>query len=126
MSAVGRMFASLPKANEVIIAAGETTVTIHGDGKGGRNQELALGALKEIKENTLVLSCASDGIDNTNVAGAFVDHDVKKKTLKLKLNPEKYLKQNNSYEFFQKLKTYIKTGITGANVSDLILAIRRR
>lgn len=123
---IGQRLAKLPKSGEVIIAAGETTVTVKGKGKGGRNQELALGALENLKEDTLVLSCASDGIDNTSVAGALVDQNVKEKASELKLNPQTYLKRNNSFEFFQKTNSHLKTGITGSNVSDLMIAIRKK
>lgn len=122
----GRMFAELVKPGEVLIAGGETTVQIRGSGSGGRNQEFALGALSSIGERTLVLSCASDGIDHSSVAGAFVDGLVKQKSKILRLKPEAYLAKNNSFEFFQKTKTFLETGVTGMNVSDVMLAIREK
>ncbi|MCX6715040.1 MAG: DUF4147 domain-containing protein [Candidatus Uhrbacteria bacterium] len=121
----GKMFAELVKPGEVLIAAGETTVQVHGTGMGGRNQEFALGALSSVLEGTLVLSCASDGIDHSSVAGAFVDDLVKQKTKTLRLKPETYLAKNNSFEFFQKTKSFLETGVTGMNVSDIMLAIKR-
>lgn len=122
----GKMFAELVKRGEVLIAGGETTVHVSGKGKGGRNQEFALGALSHLPEHSLVLSCASDGIDHSPVAGAFVDDEGKQHAKKLKLNPETFLEKNNSYAFFQKTKTFLQTGETGMNVSDLMLAIRKK
>jgi len=122
----GKMFAELVKPGEVLIAGGETTVQIKGKGTGGRNQEFALGALSAINDHALVLSCASDGIDHSPVAGAFVDVNVRIKIKPLRLTPEEYLSKNNTYEFFQKTKTFLDTGVTGMNVSDLMLAIRAR
>ncbi len=122
----GKMFAERVKSGEVLIAGGETTVQIRGKGIGGRNQEFALGALFSISEDSLVLSCATDGIDHSSVAGAFVDAGVREKSNVLRLNSEGYLAKNNSFEFFQKTKTYLDTGVTGMNVSDVMLAIRSR
>ncbi len=123
---VGRLLAGLPRPGEMVIAAGETTVTLKGKGKGGRNQELVLGALPHIEDDSLVISCASDGIDNTPVAGAIADVTVAAKAKRLKLDPEKYLADNDAYTFFKKVGSQIKTGITGANVSDLMLAARSK
>jgi len=121
----GKMLAQLVKPGEVLIAGGETTVQVKGKGLGGRNQEFALGALDSVNEDLLVLSCGSDGIDHSPVAGAFVDEGVKKKAKELKLKPEPFLEKNDSFAFFQKTKTFLDTGVTGMNVSDLMLAIRQ-
>lgn len=120
----GKMFAEQVKPGQVLIAGGETTVHVKGKGIGGRNQEFALGALESIVEDALVLSCASDGIDHSPVAGALVDELVKQKAKTFRLKPEVYLAKNNSFEFFQKTKSYLETGMTGMNVSDVMLAIR--
>jgi glycerate-2-kinase len=122
----GKMFVELVKPGEVLIAGGETTVQIRGSGIGGRNQEFALGALSSLHEDSLVLSCASDGIDHSSVAGAFVDDLVKQKAKTLGLKPESYLAKNDSFAFFQKTRSYLETGVTGMNVSDLMLTIRAR
>lgn len=122
----GKVFAGLVKPGQVLIAGGETTVSVNGNGKGGRNQEFALGALEHLPDDCIVLSCASDGMDHSDVAGGLVDGVVKRIVKKMKLNPNKYLKENNSYGFFQKTKTALKTGVTGMNVSDLMLVIRRK
>lgn len=123
---VGELLASLPDPGDVIIGAGETTVTVRGNGSGGRNQEVALGALTAMPEDVLVLSCASDGIDNTPVAGAIADAKVRATARKLRMNPEAYLRANDAYHFFKRVRGHVETGITGANVSDLMLAIRTK
>lgn len=122
----GKMLAELVKPGEVLIAGGETTVQIRGNGKGGRNQEFVLGALGAIEDGALVMSCASDGIDHSPVAGAFADLEVKGKTKLLKLKPEAFLAKNDSFAFFQKTKTFLDTGVTGMNISDLMMAIRTK
>lgn len=121
---IGRLLAGLPNTGEMVFAGGETTVTVKGKGKGGRNQEVALGALSHIDDDTLVLSCASDGIDNTPAAGAIADRETKRHVKQKKLNLDRALAQNASYRFFQASGDHIKTGITGANVSDLMIAAR--
>ncbi len=109
----------------VRLYGGETTVTITGKGKGGRNEELVLRALQDIGDDTLVLSIDSDGHDNQGgYAGALCDIMTKKKTGKLGLSPENFLGENNSAGFFEKVEDYIETGDTGSNVSDLIVAIK--
>ena len=125
-SETGKMFAGLPKKGQVVIAAGETVVSVTGNGKGGRNQEFAMGALANLSDDEIVASCASDGIDHSPVAGGLVDEIVKKQIQKMKLNPKKYLDENNSYAFFQKTKTALKTGITGMNISDIMIAVRKK
>ncbi len=114
------------KPGEVLIAGGETTVQVRGTGTGGRNQEFALGALAQVPVDTLVLSCASDGIDHSPVAGAFADERVRERARALRLNPERFLEKNDAYPFFQKTNAFMQTGQTGMNVSDLMLAIRAR
>ena len=111
----------------VLLYGGETTVTVKNrDGKGGRNQELALSALRWIKkgDNVLVLSLASDGKDNSEYAGALVDRVTHNKTEAMHLNISDYLEKNDSQNFFEKIGDVIITGDTGSNVSDLIIAIK--
>jgi len=123
---VGKQLTDLPKPGEMVFAAGETTVTVRGKGKGGRNQELALGALPFISDDELVLSCASDGVDNSPVAGAIADAETKRKAARLKLRPQAYLDRNDSLAFFGRAGGQIKIGGTGANVSDLMIAARAK
>lgn len=122
----GRLLSELPRPGEVIIAAGETTVQVSGSGQGGRNQELALAALGHLTDNVLVGSLASDGIDRTPAAGALADHQALSQARKMKLNIDQYLTRNDSFNFWKKAGGQIMTGGTGANVSDLMLAIRPR
>jgi hydroxypyruvate reductase len=106
------------KKNSCLIFGGETTVTVTGKGKGGRNQELVLRILKNIqktKQDVVISSIGTDGIDgNTKDAGAIAE----KFTLFPKeINP--YLKNNNSNSFFKKYGGLIKTGYTHTNLMDI-------
>lgn len=105
-----------------IIVGGETTVTLRGDGHGGRNQEIALGAVKEISglEDISLMTLATDGGDGiTDAAGAVVTGESLDDALSLGLDPEAYLVKNDSYNFFNPLEDLIKTGPTLTNVNDL-------
>ena len=108
-----------------IIIGGETTVTVNGHGKGGRNQELALAAsMKILGLSCLIGTLGTDGIDGpTEAAGALVDGDTKSHAEEKGLNPAKYLDENDSYSFFQVLSDTIITGPTGTNVNDLALIL---
>jgi glycerate-2-kinase len=110
-----------------LLLGGETTVTIRGSGKGGRNQEFVLASLIQLSkemENIFLLSCGTDGTDGpTDAAGAFVDKAVIEKVKELELNPAEFLKDNNSYEFFDKTGGLIKTGPTGTNVMDVVIIL---
>ncbi|OHA01634.1 MAG: hypothetical protein A3C12_00855 [Candidatus Sungbacteria bacterium RIFCSPHIGHO2_02_FULL_49_20] len=107
-----------------LLYGGETTVTVRGHGKGGRNMELALSALRFLKEREAVLALASDGRDNSDIAGAICDIMTRENAVRQNLNIEKYLADNNEYPFFQAVGDYLLTGDTGSNVSDLIIAIK--
>jgi glycerate-2-kinase len=102
---------------------GETTVSVSGTGSGGRNQEVVLGALSSIKEGMLLLAAASDGWDNSDVAGAVADKELLSLAKEKGLDPETFLKENNSYEFFNLTGGQIKTGRTGANVADFYFVL---
>jgi len=122
---------SLPFAPPgALIAGGETTVTVLGNGKGGRNQELALAAAVKISgsEGIVVGSFATDGIEGrTNAAGAVADGSTITRGLRLRMDPEEYLRNNDSYQYFSKLKDLVMTGPTGTNVNDIaVLAADRR
>ncbi len=112
------------KARTVHLYGGETTVTIIGPGKGGRNEELSLSAIPIIEDDELLVSLASDGRDNTDFAGGIADKYTRGRAEDAKLSPEDYLYTNDSYSFFHTLQQGIKTGYTGANVADLIIAIK--
>jgi glycerate-2-kinase len=102
---------------------GETTVTIAGKGLGGRNQEVVLGAFPYLREGMLIVGAASDGWDNSDVAGAMSDKEFFDKAEEMKLYPEDFLKENNSYEFFKRAGGHIQTGRTGANVADFYFVL---
>ena len=109
-----------------LLFGGETTVTVRGDGMGGRNQELALAMVGELAglEGVLVLSAGTDGTDGpTDATGAFVDGGSLDRALKLGLEPEDYLRRNDSYSFFGRLGDLFVTGPTGTNVMDLQIAL---
>ncbi|MCC7119198.1 MAG: glycerate kinase [Anaerolineales bacterium] len=106
-----------------LLAGGETTVTLTGNGTGGRNQEVALGAVNELSgmENVLLISIATDGEDGpTDAAGAVATNATLQRAKALQLNVEDYLAQHNAYSFFNQLEDLIKTGVSGTNVNDLI------
>jgi glycerate 2-kinase len=107
-----------------VIAGGETTVTITGNGKGGRNQELALSTVELLDslQKSVLVSLATDGEDGpTDSAGAVVTGESYQRASMAGLDPQEYLDNNNSYEFFDRLGDNIKTGPTGTNVNDLTL-----
>jgi glycerate-2-kinase len=117
-------------APAALVAGGETTVTVRGKGRGGRNQELALAAAVKISgsEGIVVGSFATDGIEGrTDAAGAVVDGSTITRGLKLGMDPDEYLRNNDSYRYFSKLNDLVITGPTGTNVNDItILAADRR
>ena len=109
-----------------VLAGGETTVTIRGDGLGGRNQEFALAAALMIKEldNLVVLSGGTDGTDGpTDAAGAIADGATVARALEKGLDPKDYLKRNDSYNLFQKLEDLLITGPTRTNVMDMYMLL---
>ena len=107
-----------------LLYGGETTVTITGTGRGGRNLELALSALRLTREEELVLTVASDGRDNGDFAGAVADPAGRARAAALGLDPHNHLARNDSYTFFERTGDALLTGATGSNVADLVLAVR--
>lgn len=106
-----------------LIAGGETTVTLRGAGKGGRNQELALAAVPELSglQNALLIALATDGDDGpTDAAGAVVTGESAQRAAALGLEAADYLSRNDAYPFFEALGDLLKTGPTGTNVNDLV------
>jgi hydroxypyruvate reductase len=109
-----------------LIAGGETTVTIKGNGKGGRNQELALSAVNELAglENVMLITLATDGDDGpTDAAGAVVTGESAQRAKALGLRAADYLSRNDAYPFFDALGDLLKTGPSGTNVNDLIFLL---
>ncbi len=109
-----------------LVLGGETTVTLRGEGKGGRNQEMALAAALSLAnwEDILIAFLATDGTDGpTDAAGAFADGSTVARATRLGLDAEAHLARNDSYNFFQKLDDLILTGPTNTNVNDLVLIL---
>lgn len=109
-----------------LLFGGETTVTVRGNGKGGRNQEMCLAALREIRDrnDVLLLSAGSDGIDgNSDAAGAVVDCGSHERACNLGLIIEDYLSRNDSNAFLRRTGDLIVTGPTGTNVMDITLLL---
>ncbi len=109
-----------------IISGGETTVTVTGKGVGGRNMELALSFAIEIEgvEGITFLSAGTDGTDGpTDAAGAIVDGQTVIRAKALGMNPEVYLKNNDSYHFFKEINELFVTGPTGTNVMDVQIMV---
>ena len=107
-----------------ILAAGETTVQVVGAGWGGRNQECALGMVRRLNtfgRRAVAASVGTDGVDGpTDCAGAIVDTTTLSRAMTAGLDvPERYLDNNDSYRFFDRLGDLIRTGPTNTNVGDL-------
>ncbi|MEM3944076.1 MAG: glycerate kinase [Thermofilaceae archaeon] len=114
------------KPPAAVICGGETTVTVRGSGKGGRNQEFALSAALRIagEEGVAVAAVGSDGIDGpTDVAGAVVDGRTIKRARELGLDPIHYLENNDSYTFFKLVGGHVVTGPTRTNVNDFYIGV---
>jgi glycerate-2-kinase len=109
-----------------IVAGGETTVTVVGKGKGGRNQEIALAGALKIGglDGCVIASLSTDGVDGpTDAAGAIVDGKTLGRAEEAGLDAEAFLAENDSYNFFLKLGDLIFTGPTGTNVNDISITI---
>lgn len=109
-----------------LLCGGETTVTLQGDGKGGRNQEFALAAAMIIDgmENVVVLSGGTDGTDGpTDAAGAIADGRTLERAKAKNFDPRDFLKRNDAYNFFKPLDDLIMTGPTRTNVSDVYMIL---
>jgi len=107
-----------------LILGGEATVTLKGDGLGGRNQEMALASALAIEgmEDALILCAATDGSDGpTDAAGAIAEGDTLARARELGLDARAYLAKNDSYHFFRALSDLIITGPTNTNVNDLAM-----
>jgi glycerate-2-kinase len=110
-----------------LIIGGETTVTVIGDGIGGRNLEFALSSAIHVRHqnhNILIASLGTDGNDGpTPVAGAMITQYTFDKAMSLQLNPRDFLMRNDSYSFFEQVGGLLNTGPTGTNVMDIMIAL---
>lgn len=105
-----------------IILGGETTVTLQGNGQGGRNQEIALASIYDLAgiNDIALITLATDGGDgSTDAAGAVVTGETFQRAQEAGLDPQIYLKNNDSYNFFKSLNDLVITGPTLTNVNDL-------
>lgn len=106
-----------------ILSGGETTVTVRGNGLGGRNQEFVLAAAIELGDgfgSVTIFSAGTDGLDGpTDAAGAIADAHTLARAAKLHLDARAFLDRNDSYRFFESVDGLIKTGPTGTNVMDV-------
>jgi glycerate 2-kinase len=113
-----------------VIASGETTVKVVGQGRGGRNQEMALAVATQLAERTAGIgdtafaSIGTDGIDGpTDAAGAHADTTTMARAREQALEPDKFLADNNAYAFFQRLGDLVMTGPTTTNVGDVQIVL---
>ncbi|MBL7031590.1 MAG: glycerate kinase [Nitrospira sp.] len=116
----------LHKGPICLICGGETTVTVKGKGKGGRNTEFALVFAMEVEgvQGITMLSAGTDGTDGpTDAAGAVVNGDTMERARDIGLDPIKYLEENDSYNFFKEIRDLIITGPTGTNVMDIQIVV---
>lgn len=106
-----------------LVWGGETTVTVRGQGKGGRNQEMALAAALAMEglPNVLLVALGTDGTDGpTDAAGAVATGETVQRARAVGLDPAAHLENNDAYPFFDALGDLIRTGPTGTNVNDLL------
>ncbi len=108
-----------------LVWGGETTVTVRGSGRGGRNQELALAAGLALDGWPVgVLALATDGVDGpTDAAGAWADGRTVARARDLGLDARQHLTANDAYPFFAALDDLLLTGPTGTNVNDLLVVL---
>ena len=124
-----RLLSMLPECGSAaLISGGETTVTLRGTGKGGRNQEMALSAalILENDPDTVFLSVGSDGTDGpTDAAGGVADGYTCRRMRERGVDPAAALADNDAYHALDAAGDLIRTGPTGTNVNDLTLLLRR-
>ena len=111
---------------QAFLAGGETVVYLTGNGKGGRNQELALAAAEDIAglDNVLILSAGSDGTDGpTDAAGGIADGDTAKELAAQGILIHRVLEKNDAYHALEKTDGLIITGPTGTNVNDVAILL---
>ncbi len=123
---LGKELLDKTKPGHILLAAGESTVKVEGDGgKGGRNMQLVLSSLEQLEEGTIIVSFDSDGWDNTEFAGAIGDTETVKKANELGLSIQEYRKNADSYTFFEKVGDGIETGRLPSNVADLMIVFKK-
>jgi hydroxypyruvate reductase len=109
-----------------VVLGGETTVTLRGQGRGGRNQELALAAVRDMAglADVALITLATDGGDGpTDAAGAVVTGETLARATEQQLDPDAYLANNDAYAFFAALGDLLQPGPTNTNVNDLAFVL---
>jgi glycerate-2-kinase len=122
-SNVGKKLLASAEYKTAVLAAGETTVSIKGNGIGGRNQHLVLSALKRLKKDQVIISADSDGVDHGHFAGAIGDKETVAKAVKKHLPINQFLNNCDSFNFFRLVGDGIETGPLESNVSDFMLVL---
>jgi glycerate 2-kinase len=132
---LGREFvsvlASVPESIDVILGGGEATVTVRGDGRGGRNTEFSLAAALELERQGLlgwvIASLGTDGQDAmTGLAGAIADAQTPQRARDAGVDPVRALARNDSLSVFDVSGGSVETGPTGTNVNDVYVAVRAK
>jgi glycerate 2-kinase len=121
---IGALLLNNAQPGKILLAAGETTVKVSGNGKGGRNQESVLAAVPLLDEKTVIASFDSDGQDFFVLAGAIADSSTMQKAKERNLDWKKYLDDNDGYDFWETVGDGILTGKLESNVSDLMIVMK--
>lgn len=121
---IGPDLAKSIKPGVALLACGETQVVVKHPGKGGRNQDVVLSAVSYLPKNSVIISAASDGKDNVEVAGAIADSDISVKELnENRLNAKEAVEKNCGYDTLHKLNDHMQINRITANVSDFMLGL---
>jgi hydroxypyruvate reductase len=126
---VGERFAEVLRRSSspmCLLMGGETTVTVRGSGRGGRNQEMALAAAMALEglRNVVIMTLATDGVDGpTDAAGAIVTGETIPFARSLGLDPESALANNDAYPLLYAVNSLIRTGPSGTNLNDLAVGL---
>ncbi len=121
---IGPELASKAKPGIALLGCGETQVVVKHPGIGGRNQDVVLSAIPKLPINSVIISAASDGKDNVDVAGAIADSDISVKVLlDNKIDPIKSVQLNNGYDLLKSMNDHLHINKVTANVSDFMLVL---
>ena len=114
--------------NKIVLAAGEPKISVSGAGKGGRNLHMGLLSMVRglVDRESVFISFASDGMDNSDMAGGIADHVTIDNAESKKIDMKYFLDRFDSYNFFMETESLINTGLTGANVSDLMILLTKK
>ena len=122
---VGPAMVKEAKPGEALLAAGETQVEVKHPGKGGRNQDVVVSAIPYLQDECVIISAASDGKDNIEVAGGIADSDWSKQQVESqKINPTQAVELNQSFYALDALEDLLQIEKVTANISDFILVLR--